>query len=35
MMVQCRDTGVWYDPDEMLERILCENEDVLRRLRDR
>lgn len=35
MMVQCKVTGVWYDPDVMLDLILMQNQDVLVRLKER
>lgn len=34
-MVQCKITGVWYDPEVMLDVILDANKDVLARLKDR
>lgn len=35
MMVQCKDTGVWYDPELMLEVILTQNAEVMVRLKYR
>ena len=37
MMVQCRVTGVWYDPQVEFARLLCDPEIValLKRLKER
>lgn len=35
MMVQCKVTGVWYNPEVMLEAILMQNQDVMVRLKER